>query len=87
MRSECFLFLLFVYTILFNFKVDAFLISIAFSLVFGAIFMKTWRIYKIFTNVKLSKQVRRELELYTLKWKKDYDAVIYCCSNNSYLNQ
>ncbi|CAB3995815.1 gamma-aminobutyric acid type B receptor subunit 1-like [Paramuricea clavata] len=39
-------------------KVDAFFISIAFSLVFGAIFMKTWRIYKIFTNVKLSKQLR-----------------------------
>ncbi|XP_028403254.1 gamma-aminobutyric acid type B receptor subunit 2-like [Dendronephthya gigantea] len=39
-------------------KIDAFLISIAFSLIFGAIFMKTWRIYKIFTNVKLSKQLR-----------------------------
>ncbi|XP_046851305.1 gamma-aminobutyric acid type B receptor subunit 2-like isoform X2 [Xenia sp. Carnegie-2017] len=39
-------------------KVEVFLMTIAFSLLFGAIFMKTWRIYRIFTNTKLSKKLR-----------------------------
>ncbi|XP_046849982.1 gamma-aminobutyric acid type B receptor subunit 2-like isoform X2 [Xenia sp. Carnegie-2017] len=39
-------------------KAEVFLMTIAFSLLFGAIFMKTWRIYRIFTNDKLSKNLR-----------------------------
>lgn len=29
----------------------------AFTLAFGTMFVKTWRVYKIFTNKKLFKQV------------------------------
>lgn len=37
----------------------AWLLMAGFSLAFGAMFSKTWRVHSIFTDVKLNKKVRR----------------------------
>ena len=34
-------------------------LSIGFTLSFGALFSKTWRVHAIFTNIKLNRKVRR----------------------------
>ena len=46
------IFLLFFYS-----KVRAYLIVVGFTLVFGGMLSKTWRVYKIFTNRRLKRQV------------------------------
>ena len=40
------------------FQVRAYLIVVGFTLVFGGMLSKTWRVYKIFTNRRLKRQVR-----------------------------
>jgi len=37
-------------------------LSIGFTISFGAIFSKTWRVHTIFTNVNASKRVEKEEE-------------------------
>jgi hypothetical protein len=36
-------------------------LSIGFTLAFGAMFAKTWRVYAIFTNIKMQKKVASPL--------------------------
>ena len=35
------------------FQARAWLLNIGFSLAFGAMFIKTWRVYKIYTNIRM----------------------------------
>ena len=44
-------------TYLIFFQARAWLLNIGFSLAFGAMFIKTWRIYKICTNKRLKVRV------------------------------
>lgn len=39
-------------------QINVCLLSIGFTLAFGGIFAKTWRVYKIFTNNQMKKEVR-----------------------------
>lgn len=36
-------------------------LSVGFSLAFGSMFSKTWRVHSIFTNIKLNKKVRSQI--------------------------
>ncbi|XP_070534990.1 gamma-aminobutyric acid type B receptor subunit 2-like [Ptychodera flava] len=45
-------------------KVNSWVLAISFSLAFGAMFSKTWRVHKIFTNKKLEKRVIKDTQLF-----------------------
>ncbi|XP_070561872.1 gamma-aminobutyric acid type B receptor subunit 2-like [Ptychodera flava] len=47
-------------------KIDKVLLAIGFTLSFGAMFSKTWRIYKIFTNKKTTKMTIKDQQLFGL---------------------
>lgn len=42
----------------------AWLLMAGFSLAFGAMFSKTWRVHSIFTDVKLNKKVIKDYQLF-----------------------
>ena len=42
---------------LFCFQARAWVLAVGFTLAFGAMFGKTWRVHAIFTNIKLNKKV------------------------------
>ncbi|XP_006813975.1 gamma-aminobutyric acid type B receptor subunit 2-like [Saccoglossus kowalevskii] len=44
----------------------AWLLAIGFTLSFGAMFSKTWRVHSIFTNIKMKKKVIRDHRLFTI---------------------
>ena len=46
-----------IFLVSFHSKVRAYLIVVGFTLVFGGMLSKTWRVYKIFTNRRLKRQV------------------------------
>ncbi|XP_030849459.1 gamma-aminobutyric acid type B receptor subunit 2 [Strongylocentrotus purpuratus] len=41
-------------------------LCIGFTLAFGAMFSKTWRVHRIFTNIKMKKKVIRDNQLYAI---------------------
>ncbi|XP_038057134.1 gamma-aminobutyric acid type B receptor subunit 2-like [Patiria miniata] len=47
-------------------QVRAWLFGISFTLSFGAMFSKTWRVYSIFTNKKLQKRVIKDYRLFAM---------------------
>lgn len=53
----------------------AWLLMAGFSLAFGAMFSKTWRVHSIFTDLKLNKKVRGETET-----ESDRTSVFYSSS-------
>ncbi|XP_065314258.1 gamma-aminobutyric acid type B receptor subunit 2-like isoform X2 [Gordionus sp. m RMFG-2023] len=42
------------------------ILSLAFTLAFGAMFSKTWRVHAIFTNVKLNKKIIQDYKLFII---------------------
>jgi len=42
---------------LYMLQLRSFVFSLGFTITFGALFSKTWRVYRIFTNKKLLKRV------------------------------
>ncbi|XP_070573335.1 gamma-aminobutyric acid type B receptor subunit 2-like isoform X2 [Ptychodera flava] len=42
------------------------LLAVGFTLAFGAMFSKTWRVHSIFTNLKMKKRVIRDRKLFTI---------------------
>ncbi|CAH1790060.1 unnamed protein product [Owenia fusiformis] len=44
-------------------RLNAFSLTIGFSMAFGALFSKTWRVHAIFTNVQLKKKVVKDSQL------------------------
>ncbi|XP_036361026.1 uncharacterized protein LOC115214515 isoform X2 [Octopus sinensis] len=44
----------------------AWVLSIGFTLAFGAMFSKTWRVHAIFTNIKLNKKVIKDYKLFLI---------------------
>lgn len=44
--------------------IRAWLLMAGFSLAFGAMFSKTWRVHSIFTDVKLNKKVIKDYQLF-----------------------
>ncbi|XP_077989812.1 gamma-aminobutyric acid type B receptor subunit 1-like [Glandiceps talaboti] len=45
-------------------KTNCWILAVSFSLAFGAMFSKTWRVHKIFTNKKLEKRVIKDVQLF-----------------------
>ncbi|KAK9753076.1 Receptor family ligand binding region [Popillia japonica] len=52
------------YTSIVFLGLDSGLSSVGFSLAFGAMFSKTWRVHSIFTDVKLNKKVIKDYQLF-----------------------
>ncbi|XP_033112630.1 gamma-aminobutyric acid type B receptor subunit 2-like [Anneissia japonica] len=44
----------------------AWFLCVSFTLAFGAMFCKTWRVYRIFTNVKMKKKVIKDTHLFVM---------------------
>lgn len=57
----------------------AWLLMVGFSLAFGAMFSKTWRVHSIFTDVKLNKKV--SLSHYILLSRFFYRRTFFCLSS------
>ncbi|XP_033752065.1 LOW QUALITY PROTEIN: gamma-aminobutyric acid type B receptor subunit 2-like [Pecten maximus] len=45
---------------------QSWVLSIGFSLAFGAMFSKTWRVHAIFTNIKLNKKIIKDYKLFIM---------------------
>ena len=43
--------------VLISFQARSWVLSVGFTLSFGAMFSKTWRVHAIFTNIKLNRKV------------------------------
>jgi len=48
---------------MFLLQLRSFVFSLGFTITFGALFSKTWRVYRIFTNKKLLKRVHVKIVL------------------------
>ncbi|XP_077978603.1 gamma-aminobutyric acid type B receptor subunit 2-like isoform X2 [Glandiceps talaboti] len=44
--------------------IKSWMIAVGFTVAFGAMFSKTWRVYSIFTNIKMKKKVIRDYRLF-----------------------